>query len=311
MSSRLKNFITTNFKKVLAEDTVNSLGDRSKYIGASDISGCLRKAYLGKVEKVEYTIEQLIIFERGHLAEDMVAKMIRGTPLSSQVEIESQASNGFPIKAHIDFNVDWGNELVVIEAKSTDIPVDVPYDGWLLQTNLQMKLLQKKYPQKEIRGYVMALNVNTGWHESFDVEQNDVFYELAMKKANILADAVVNRCEPEGEVQLYCTKCEYKGNCPAITKMTTENLPKDVVEVVKKLAAKTAVEKEIKVLKRQLQEFMESTGIEIAKADNHTVSLVKNRGKKSADIELLKKCAPDVYAQVECYSGGYSYVKVV
>ena len=101
--TKLDAFINKNLPKVLAEHTVNSLGDRSTYIGASDIGGCLRSSYLGKKQKVDYDISQHIVFERGHLSEGIVAKMLEGTPYKTQVEAIGKADNGFPIKAHIDF----------------------------------------------------------------------------------------------------------------------------------------------------------------------------------------------------------------
>lgn len=309
--SKLEQFIAKNLPKVLAAETASSLGDRSKYIGASDVGSCLLKAYLGKTQHVEHDIAQHIVFQRGHLSEDLVAKMLHGTPYKTQVEVSGKTNNGYDIKAHIDFTVDFGKECVVIEAKSTSLEVDEPYTSWVLQVQMQMGLLQSQCKGKKVRGYVIAINVNTGWFKTFEVLPSKALFDVAMANANTLAEALVKKEAPEGSAELYCSKCAFKGNCPVITRMTQENLPKDVVEVVKKLATKTAVEKEIKELKRQLQEFMEATGINIAKADNHTVSLVKNRGKKSADMDLLKKCAPDIYEKVECYSGAYSYLKVV
>ena len=65
--TKLDVFINKNLPKVLAKETASSLGDRSKYIGASDIGGCLRKSFLSKQQKTEYDIAQHIVFERGHL----------------------------------------------------------------------------------------------------------------------------------------------------------------------------------------------------------------------------------------------------
>lgn len=308
---KLADFITKNLPKALAEDTAKSLGNRTKYIGASDISSCLRKSYLSKINKVEHDIAQHIVFERGHIAEEIVAKMLRGTPYKTQVEAIGRTSNGYAIKAHIDFVVDFSKECVVIEAKSTSIPVDEPYASWLLQVQMQMGLLQNKCKGKKVRGYVIAIDVNTGWYRTFEIKQNKALFDIAMANANTLANALVSKQEPEATVELYCSKCSFKGNCPAITKMTANALPIEVTELVEKIASRTAVEKEIKSLKKQLQDFMEATNIKIAKSGDHTVSLISNKGKKSVDTDLLKQVAPDVYAQVEYYDNGYSYLKVV
>lgn len=309
--SRLEAFIKENLPKVLAEDTATSLGDRSKYIGASDIGSCLRKAYLSKIQKAEHDIAQHIVFERGHIAEGIVAKMLRGTPYRQQVEVKGKASNGYDIKAHLDFVVDFGKECVVIEAKSTSIQVDEPYDSWILQVQMQMGLLQSQCKSKKVRGYVVAIDVNSGWFKTFEVLPNKALFDVAMDNANILANALVECSEPQADVQLYCSKCAFKGNCPAITNIMAQQLPKDVQEVVDFIAKKSSIEKEIKAAKQQLQEFFEATNTRMAKAGDKTVSLMKNKGKKSVDLELLQSCAPDVYTQVLCDGDGYSYIKVV
>lgn len=309
--SKLENFIKQNLPKVLAVDTANSLGDRSKYIGASDIGSCLRKGYLSKTNKVEHDIAQHIVFERGHIAEGIVAKMLRGTPYREQVEVKGKASNDFDIKVHIDFVVDFGAECVVIEAKSTSSEVDEPYESWILQVQMQMGLLQSQCKGKKVRGYVIAINVNTGWFKSFEILPNKALFDVAMANANTLANALVNRQEPEAQLELYCSKCVFKADCPAIRNASAEDLPNEIKEVVKKIAGKTAIEKEIKSLKKQLQEFMEATGIKIAKADANTVSLVTRKGKKTVDTELLKEFDPELYKHLECDGDPYSFLKVV
>lgn len=312
--SRLENFININLPEVLAKDTASSLGDRSKYIGASDIgSSCLRKAYLSKQQKVEHSIAQHIVFERGHIAEELVKKMIKGTPVQEQVEAVGRTSNGFPIKAHIDFVVDFGRECVVIEAKSTSVEVDEPYESWVLQTQLQMGLLKKQCDShgKKIRGYIIAINVNTGWYKTFEVQPNQVLLNLAMSKANQLAESLVSKQCPDGEEQLYCSKCPFKGDCDAITKGAVEQLPDDVKMIVEKIKSLSSVEKEIKSLKSQLKDFMEATEKKRVKSNDFTVSLVNVKGKKTVDTKLLQAEMPDIYRQYETESNGYSFIKIV
>jgi len=307
---KLKNYIKEIFPQVLKADTVNTLGDRKKYVGASDIGSCLRKAYLSKTIGEEHDVKQLIVFERGHIAENIVKKMLYGVPLKEQVEVNGKATNGYEIKAHIDFVVDFGKELVVIEVKSTSIKVDEPYESWILQMQLQMGLLHSQHKDKIIRGYVVAVNVNTGWHETFEVKPNKVLFEMAINKANILADALVKQQEPEATEQLYCSQCAFKGDCPVITKGVVEQLPEDVKEIVKKIKDLSSVEKEIKSLKSQLKEYMKATEKTRVKADDYTVSLVSVKGKKTVDTDLLKQMMPDVYNQFATVGRGYSYIKV-
>ena len=51
------------------QQTSAHLGDRTTYVGASDIAGCPRKAVLGKLLPVAHTIKQLLVFDRGHAAQ--------------------------------------------------------------------------------------------------------------------------------------------------------------------------------------------------------------------------------------------------
>ncbi len=310
--NKLEKFINQNLPKVLAAETASSLGDRSKYIGASDIGSCLRKAYLGKVQHVEHDIAQHIVFQRGHIAEELVAKMLHGTPYKTQVEVTGKAENGYDIKAHIDFVVDFGAECVVVEAKSTSIPVEDPYDSWILQVQMQMGLLKSQCDGKSVRGYVIAIDVNTGWFKTFEVLPNKVLFEIAMKNANILAEALKKNEEPEPEIQLYCSKCPFKGTCSAISNLECEtDLPKDVVAAIMRLASKSKLEKEIKEEKKLIQGFFEAVGLKQAKVRDKIVTLMTMRGKKAVDIDLLKNVAPDIYSKVECYDRGYSFIKVV
>ncbi|MDX9798471.1 MAG: PD-(D/E)XK nuclease family protein [Bacteroidales bacterium] len=312
--TKLDAFINKNLPKVLAEHTVNSLGDRSTYIGASDIGGCLRASYLGKKQKAEYDISQHIVFERGHLSEGIVAKMLEGTPYKTQVEAVGKAYNDFPIKAHIDFVVDFGKEVVIVEAKSTSNPIEQPYDSWVLQTQLQMDLLKKnkEFSNKAIRGYIIAIDVNSGWYKTFEVEPNGTLLNIAMAKANALANALqTNKC-PDGEVQLYCSRCPFKADCETISKGKDKQLPFDIKSVVGRLKELQATEKEIKKCKETVKTFMEATNTSVAKADTITVALKYNSGDNySIDTNKLRVEQPDIYARYRVPAKKYSYVQII
>lgn len=311
-STKLDLFINKNLPKVLAKETVNSLGDRSKYIGASDIGGCLRKAFLSKTKPTEYDIAQHIVFERGHLSEGIVAKMLEGTPYKTQVEATGKADNGFPIKAHIDFVVDFGKEIVVVEAKSTSIPVDEPYDSWVLQVQLQMELLKKDVGNKSIRGYIIAIDVNTGWYKTFQISPNKTLSNLALENANKLANALkTNKC-PDGELQLYCNKCPFKDGCEAVSKGTDKQLPINIKALIRKLKALQGTEKEIKKCKEEIKSFMEATNTFIAKCNDATVSLCRSTGDKySVDVNLLRVEQPEIFAKYRKESKPSSWLKII
>lgn len=72
----LKNIWDKAFLDTLSEESVKSLGDRSLYIGSSDIGSCPRRVFLTKTQPNAHSIEQGIVFQRGHLAESATSSPI-------------------------------------------------------------------------------------------------------------------------------------------------------------------------------------------------------------------------------------------
>jgi len=308
--TKLEVFINRNLPKVLAQETANTLGDRSKYIGASDISGCLRKAFLTKQQDPKYDISQHIVFQRGHIAEQLVEKMLKGTPYKAQVEVKGKADNGFDIKAHIDFVVDFGKEVVIVEVKTISTDIDEPYDSWVLQTQLQMSLL-KASSQSQIRSYIVAINLNSGFYKTFEIDFNGSLSKIALEKANILANALKNNRCPDGEMQLYCSKCPFKSNCETISKGVEEQLPLDIKSLVNKLKSFQSIEKDMKRCKDELKSFLETTNINVAKCDNTTVTLCQNSGSYTIDLTRLKVEEPSIYEKYRVQTKKYSYLRII
>jgi len=309
---RLKERFESNFRKAVTKDSIDSLGDRSKYIGASDIAGCPRKAYLSKKQKVDHSFEQLLTFQRGHQFECIVEKMLYGETYKNQVEVKWSAENGFPIAAHLDFVLfdKTKKTATVIEAKSTRGSVEF-YDSYLLQVQLQMGLLQKQCGSAwKIDGAVVVVSTNDNW-DILPLEQNKAIFDLSMSKANVLANAIESGICPDGEEQLYCSSCPFKSDCSTITKGASENLPEEIVKVVNKIKSLSTIEKEISSLKTQLKDFFEATGKKRVKSDDCTVSYVSVKGKDGVDVERLKSEYPDVYTDCQKMSGGYSFMKIV
>ncbi|WP_299548702.1 hypothetical protein [uncultured Helicobacter sp.] len=140
-ATSFKELWTKNFKEVLEKESFESLGDRSLYVGSSDISGCLRKSYLQKLANKEASIEQSIVFQRGHLAESLVKKGFGNLPFKKQYEVKS---NDGTFKSHIDFLIENKEEAIIVECKSLSSSVESPYDSWVLQVQFQMSLLAQE-----------------------------------------------------------------------------------------------------------------------------------------------------------------------
>jgi CRISPR-associated exonuclease Cas4 len=312
-----KDIIEKNFRKALQKDTADALGDRSTYIGASDISGCLRKGYLSKTQKVEHSMQQLIVFERGHLVENLARKMLTCPDgewkLKEQVEIKSTASNGFPLLSHLDFVIYDAKtkHSSAIEVKSST-QMDEPYESYVIQIQLQMALLQKQCgPSWTVGGKILVIDPMSGWYEVFETPPSKALQDLAFQRVETLANAIKSRQCPDGEEQLYCSKCPFKKDCPAITRGIAEQLPKDVQQIVKQIANLSAAEKLIKAQKQQLKDFMEATEKIGVKAGDTTIRYVSVKGKDGVDIPSLRMEMPEVYKKYYKREEGYSYIRII
>lgn len=312
--SLIKARFEKNFREALKKDTENSLGDRSRYIGASDISGCLRSSYLSKVAKKEDDISQLLTFERGHQFENIVRKFLYGETFKEQVEIKNaKTSNGFPLKPHLDFVIydKERKKATIVEAKSTKNTIEL-YESYVLQIQIQMGLLQEQCGNKwTVNGLIFVISTESEYG-IFPVEQNKTLFDMAMQRADVLADAIKKGIEPEAEIQAYCGMCPFKGDCKAVSKGVDKQLPFNIKSSIRKLKTLQKAEKEIKNIKETVKSFMETTNTFVAKCDDTTVSLCKNSGDKySLDVNRLRVEEPEMYAKYRKESQGSSWLRII
>ncbi|HDZ4980753.1 TPA: PD-(D/E)XK nuclease family protein [Campylobacter jejuni] len=296
--NKFDEFVAKNLPKALKKDTEQSLGDRSKYIGSSDIGGCLRKAYLDKTTNYEHDLATLIRFQRGHVAEGIIEKMLDGLNPTLQKEVKVTI-DGFELKAHIDFCLENKDEIVVVEAKSVNTAVDKPYDSWVMQVNFQLAMLATQ-TQKKLRAYVVAININTGWFKSFEVDGDQVHEKMAIENAQILANALLNKEEPIASEQLYCSTCPHKDSCPLMVKKSEgSELSGDLLEVGKKIielnTKKKELEKELEEKKTLIEEYMRTCGTKKIKIDDSFISLSNDTTSVSFDAKALKDNEPELY----------------
>lgn len=148
----LRALIRQGLQAVSQQSTTAHLGDRSTYVGMSDIGQhweCPRAALARKVLPTADSLERLLILQRGHWFESGVGKALAslGLYVLPQLEISWQ-HQGVPIKAHLDFVLVWGapvNAIRILEVKSTDKLPASPHDSHLLQLHGQIGLLAKAW----------------------------------------------------------------------------------------------------------------------------------------------------------------------
>ena len=151
-----------------ARSTVTQLGDRSKYIGMSDIgkgAECLRAAVANKLgcikqplstelnrffeeqrfDDIRHILNKQLTLQRGHWFEGGIVKAFQanGAKLFTQLEIDIEV-DGVPVKAHLDMVLAWGSlkpVVRILELKSTEHLPDTLYAAYEVQLYGQLGFL--------------------------------------------------------------------------------------------------------------------------------------------------------------------------
>ena len=132
------------------QQTVAQLGDRSAYLGMSDIAryaDCPRAAVAGKLGEADTSLERLLTLQRGHWFEDGIAGSLRagGLRFMRQVEI-SDSYTDVPIRAHLDMALVWEKPkpaVRILEIKSMETLPKEPYEAHERQVMGQVTLLDE------------------------------------------------------------------------------------------------------------------------------------------------------------------------
>jgi CRISPR/Cas system-associated exonuclease Cas4 (RecB family) len=194
----------------------SDLGDRSTYVGSSDVAGCPRKAVLSKIDPPDQELSTLIRFSRGHLAEQLIISAIQDTPYKWEYQKEV-VHRDQPFKAHIDFVFNGKNILMILEVKTVSSIPSTAYESWIQQIHFQMGLLQEQYPKKHVRGSVLAIDLNDGKIKLYnDFEYNSMLYEGLLQKASHIWQCTRDiEVEPKTQTSPLCAWCLYRPGCPA------------------------------------------------------------------------------------------------
>jgi CRISPR/Cas system-associated exonuclease Cas4 (RecB family) len=295
----IKEIIGETLPLMAKEETLKELGDRSTYIGASDISGCIRKVIYSKLFKQEESLETLIRFKRGHLAETFLSDIFSRTRYkwTSQAEIVHPTKNY--ILAHVDFLFYTSNKAKfgVAEIKTVSSIPSEPYESWVLQVQLQMGLLKLKYPNAEIKGAVLVMDLNSGQMVEFNgMTPDDQIFDSLVKKADLMWE-LLEKKETENlptEESNLCVFCAFKNICPNFTGAEVSESIKAATQQYSMLSANIKeLEKTKEDIKDQLIDLV-SGECNLAFDGNKLV--VKKTTSERVDSKLLKLEYPDVYA---------------
>lgn len=217
--SKLEAFLT---RAIPAHQLIASahLGDRSGYVGASDIAGCPRKAALSKLYPVSHDIKTLLRFSRGHAAQAMYADFFKAGGALFDEEVEVTHPLYPEIRCHIDFLFHGSRQskrLHIVEMKSTDGIPSEPYGSWVEQLHIQMGLLKLNVdPDIEITGSILVVDLNSGEYQEFNsYTPNDVLFTHLVEKGQYILAAMRGECEPKTEPGPLCGHCAHRAGCPS------------------------------------------------------------------------------------------------
>lgn len=156
---KILSILTQGLAVCSQNHTAATLGDRSRYVGMSDIgkaADCLRAAVAGKVYPPEDPIADNLAgrnvflrnlrMRRGHWFENGVAEAFRlaGTPILHQMSIHTR-HNHIPVIAHLDFVFVSNAEtpcVHIVEMKSCEQIPDTAYASHEVQLSGQIGMLK-------------------------------------------------------------------------------------------------------------------------------------------------------------------------
>lgn len=292
-----------------------TLGDRTTYIGASDIAGCARKVYLQKQNPIQPDTRTLLKFSRGHAAEWLLDKIFKagGGVYDTQVELSHPSE---PMKCHLDFlfytDFDGNPEMHAIEVKSVSGIPDAPYPQWEDQLGFQLGMLRMQYPKGKISGSILAMDLNAGQVHQFNGYGYDepTFNYLYCRGLHLL-DVLNGKEKARTSPTHLCGYCQYRDDCPEMT-LPKVLLPPEIEMIAQKYAelnsTKSHAEKEMKSIRKELLDYSGP----IFKGRSDTVDLVVSSVASSMTVDsaLLKKQYPDVYPNVLKERAGYTKLEV-
>ncbi|HHL33866.1 MAG TPA: hypothetical protein ENJ30_05820 [Desulfobulbaceae bacterium] len=310
----IQTTLLTGLRKVSEQHTTETLGDRSRYLGASDVGYCPRKVILEKINPSEHDLKTLIRFQRGHMAEDIVANAFIAagyTNFERQVEVDI-SSNDVPIMVHIDFVFTSQTHKIksILEIKSTGRIPDGPYSSWESQLYIQMGALAQKYPDYSIKGAVLTLDLNEGDVAFFNgyEPQKGIFTGLLERAGTIWSDYQAQlhgeNPELETEVSPLCGFCDHIMTCPQFEAEEVPQLAGIVNELQELQTQEKVLKDRIKPYKKKLLTIVERKGP--IKTQNRILRKA-NRCRKYFDMDRLENFLTENGATIEEYQENRSF----
>lgn len=288
----IQNILLEGLRKHNQKNTLETLGDRSQYVGSSDIGYCLKQACLSKINPNEaLSLKQLLVFERGHLAEKILENALQAENIAFETQKTIRGAGEYDfIQTHIDFYLP--HEDMIIEVKTSNSIPEHPYDAWIQQIQLQMGIGGIK------KAKILCFDLNTGQireYGAFDFNPS-VFQLCASRAKQIFAFLKEEKILPKGEIGTLCSYCSFRTQCTEFTAQAQE-VDETIAQKVENLKILQTQHKEadnrIKAEKQNLLEFCQNANITKIVSDNASLSVISTAGKTFLDNEKIKEIIPE------------------
>lgn len=310
--NKLQTFLEKALKEKARQNSQH-LGDRKTYIGASDIGGCPRKAVFARIQPVEHDAATLMKFARGHAAEDLIHGIFQAGGLSPLREVEIRHPEFPDLLCHIDFLFKAkSGRLHVVELKTTNGLPDTPYESWVAQLHFQMGLLALAYPDADIGGSILTIDLNAGtWHEFNSYKPDEITFNLLVAKGRRIKACLDTWETPDVEPGLLCGFCPYRTDCPAFSEGALV-IPDEIQDLAKRhleaTALKKITEKKVSKLKEDILSF---TGTCFkGKSNSLFINTSEVRASETVDAYVLKNRFPEIYQQVKKERAGFTRLDI-
>ena len=326
---KLVEIIKKGMAKVNAQRTEESLGNRSEYIGASDLGQCPRKVVLSKIFGEDPDLETLVRYERGHLTETILGNALEaeGFTPERQVELEGETENGTPLKFHLDFVFKGrGGRYAILEAKSTTPIPQHPYEGWEMQLHAQMGLAQAMLGNEvQVEGAIFALDMApkkgstgygawNGYKASPELwaslqEDADIIYQAVQqhKQSGNLPDNIPCRPGP------LCSFCQGLKTCPIFSKGDRANELSSQVSVLVELQQKRKKLAQFEDnAKDELKAILRDRGWVSVAVNGSDVKLkVNQKNSRRTDFKAVRTALESYGDSLDAYTSTGSYEELM
>ncbi|ORJ61317.1 hypothetical protein [Geothermobacter hydrogeniphilus] len=310
--SKLQVFLENALREKSKQNS-SHLGDRSQYVGASDIAGCSRKAVLNKLNPEDHDPMTLLRFARGHAAEDLIDGIFRAGGLTPQREVEVRHPDFPEILCHIDFlfRSNASGRLHVMELKTVNGIPDAPYESWVNQLHVQMGLLELHNPGLPIGGSILAVDLNAGvWKEFNSFTPNKILFNAMVIKGRHILSCLDAPEAAQIEPGILCGYCNHRETCPAFAGETP--LPQEVQNLAARYLEKSRTRGELdKAIKNLKNEILAFTGTSFkGQSDTLQVCASEVGPSETVDARRLKEAYPEIYDEVKKERAGYTRLDI-